>query len=85
MSVPGAVSAWVELSQKFGKLPFDKLFEPAIDYAANGYPVSPFVQMSWANQARAPSRECPAIGRGRARQAWPCPFRDGSRLTLRAA
>jgi gamma-glutamyltranspeptidase/glutathione hydrolase len=50
VTVPGAVSAWVELSSKFGKLPFDKLFEPAIDYAANGYPVSQFVQQSWANQ-----------------------------------
>src|SRR3954468_13017934 len=34
VSVPGAVSAWVELSKKFGKLPFEKLFEPAIEYAA---------------------------------------------------
>jgi gamma-glutamyltranspeptidase/glutathione hydrolase len=52
VSVPGAVSAWVELSGRFGKLPFEKLFEPAIDYAANGYPVSPFVQQSWSNQAK---------------------------------
>src|SRR5258708_118798 len=40
VSVPGAVSAWLELSKKFGKLPFEKLFEPAIEYAANGFPVS---------------------------------------------
>src|SRR5712675_2656602 len=26
VSVPGAVSAWVDLSKKFGKLPFEKLF-----------------------------------------------------------
>ncbi len=47
VSVPGAVSAWVELSRRFGKLPFEKLFEPAIDYARNGFPVSPFVARRW--------------------------------------
>jgi gamma-glutamyltranspeptidase/glutathione hydrolase len=52
VTVPGAVSAWVTLSERFGRLPFAKLFEPAIDYAANGYPVSPFVAESWANQAK---------------------------------
>src|SRR5438445_78007 len=50
VSVPGAVSAWVELSKKFGKLAFGKLFEPAIDYAANGFPVSPFVAERWDPQ-----------------------------------
>src|SRR6267378_2271428 len=50
VSVPGAVSAWVELSKKFGKLPLEKLFEPAIEYAANGFPVSPFVAERWDSQ-----------------------------------
>ena len=47
VSVPGCVSAWIELSKRFGKLPFDRLFGPAIDYAANGFPVSPFVAVRW--------------------------------------
>src|SRR5260221_547887 len=50
VSVPGAVSAWVELSKNFGKLPFEKLFEPAMDYAANGFPMSPFVAERWDPQ-----------------------------------
>src|SRR5882672_3100699 len=50
VSVPGCVSAWVELSKKFGKLPFERLFEPAIEYAANGFPVSPFVAERWSPQ-----------------------------------
>src|SRR3954466_11604969 len=33
VTVPGAVSAWVDLSVRFGKLPFAQLFEPAISYA----------------------------------------------------
>src|SRR5258708_5699389 len=50
VSVPGAVSAWVEVSKKFGKLPFEKLFGPAIEYASNGFPVSPFVAERWNPQ-----------------------------------
>ena len=33
VTVPGAVSSWVELSDKFGRLSFEELFEPALDYA----------------------------------------------------
>jgi len=50
VTVPGAVSAWAGLSAKFGKLPFDVLCEPAIDYARNGFPVSPVVAMQWEAQ-----------------------------------
>jgi gamma-glutamyltranspeptidase/glutathione hydrolase len=50
VTVPGAVSAWVELSRRFGKLPFATLFEPAIEYAESGYLVSPTVARQWANQ-----------------------------------
>ncbi|MEM9576691.1 MAG: gamma-glutamyltransferase family protein [Pseudomonadota bacterium] len=48
VTVPGAVSAWVELSARFGKLPFARLFEPAIGYAENGFPVSPVIAALWA-------------------------------------
>ena len=50
VTVPGAVSAWVELHAKFGKLPFEKLFEPAISYGRNGFLVSPTVAEQWAAQ-----------------------------------
>src|SRR5262245_44621439 len=43
VTVPGAVSAWAALSEKFGRLPFADLFEPAIRYATDGYLVSPTV------------------------------------------
>ena len=51
VTVPGAVSQWVALSKKFGKLPFAKLFEPAIRYAREGHRVSPITAVSWARQA----------------------------------
>ena len=33
VSIPGAVSGWRALSERFGKLPFADLFAPAIRYA----------------------------------------------------
>ncbi|HKB82554.1 MAG TPA: gamma-glutamyltransferase family protein [Burkholderiales bacterium] len=50
VTVPGVVSAWASLSAKLGKLPFEKLFEPAIDYARDGFHVSPVVALQWAAQ-----------------------------------
>jgi len=51
VTVPGAVSAWVALSERFGKLPFETLLEPAIGYAQDGFPVSPVIAMLWARGA----------------------------------
>lgn len=48
VTVPGAVSAWVEISDRFGTLPFEALFGPAIGYAENGFPVSPKIAQLWA-------------------------------------
>ena len=50
VTVPGAVSAWTDLSRKFGKLPFSRLCEPAIDYAERGYALSPVVARQWQLQ-----------------------------------
>jgi gamma-glutamyltranspeptidase / glutathione hydrolase len=48
VTVPGAVAGWVELSRRFGKLPFADLLAPAIDIAARGYAVPLVVQEKWA-------------------------------------
>jgi gamma-glutamyltranspeptidase/glutathione hydrolase len=40
VSVPGAVAAWVDAHERFGRLPLSRLLEPAIRYAADGFPVS---------------------------------------------
>ncbi len=50
VTVPGAVSAWVELHAKFGSLPFERLFEPAISHARNGFLLSPTIAQQWAAQ-----------------------------------
>ena len=47
VSVPGAVAAWVALSQRFGKLPFADLMAPATAIAERGYAVPVVVQQKW--------------------------------------
>jgi gamma-glutamyltranspeptidase/glutathione hydrolase len=54
VTVPGAVSAWVTLSQRFGKLPFADLMAPAIDVAERGYAVPVIVQHKWTAAASLP-------------------------------
>ncbi len=48
VTVPGAVSAWVALSGRFGKLPFEQLFEAGIHYADSGFMVAPMTARLWA-------------------------------------
>ena len=48
VTIPGAVSGWVTLSKRYGKLPFADLFAPAIGYARDGFAVSPVVADKWA-------------------------------------
>lgn len=47
VTVPGAVSTWAALSEKFGKLNFERLFEPALKHAREGYPVTPIIAAAW--------------------------------------
>lgn len=47
VTVPGAVAGWVELSRRFGRLPFVELFEPAVRYASEGFHVTPHTARGW--------------------------------------
>ncbi|WP_263144972.1 gamma-glutamyltransferase family protein [Pseudomonas sp. RIT-PI-AD] len=47
VTVPGCPAAWAELSARFGRLPFADLLQPAIDLAAEGFPVSPVIARQW--------------------------------------
>jgi gamma-glutamyltranspeptidase / glutathione hydrolase len=50
VSVPGCVSAWVEMHKRWGKLAFEKLFERAIHYGREGFLVSPTIAGQWEKQ-----------------------------------
>ncbi|MDI4632447.1 gamma-glutamyltransferase family protein [Pelomonas sp. V22] len=52
VTVPGAVGGWVALSERYGKLSFADLLEPAIDIAERGYAVPVVVQRKWALAAQ---------------------------------
>ena len=47
ITVPGAVGAWAAMSERFGKLPFADLMEPAIEIAERGYLMPVVVQQKW--------------------------------------
>ncbi len=63
VTVPGAVSGWVELSKKFGKLPFHELLQPTIRYAREGFLVPPITAKSWQSAVET-FREYPDFAAG---------------------
>lgn len=59
VTIPGAVSAWIELSKRYGQLPFKDLFGPAINYAENGFLVSPITAEIWNYQLNSYLKDIP--------------------------
>ncbi len=49
-TVPGCVLGWAAMHQRFGRLPWKILFEPAIFYANEGFPISERVAASWGGE-----------------------------------
>lgn len=52
VTVPGAVSAWIALSERFGRLDLGTLLAPAIRYAEEGFLVSPVIGALWEKGAQ---------------------------------
>jgi gamma-glutamyltranspeptidase/glutathione hydrolase len=48
VTVPGALSGWATLVERFGRLSLPELLEPAIRIAQEGFPVSPIISSQWA-------------------------------------
>ena len=47
VTIPGCVAGWRALSDRYGKLPFADLFDPAIRHARDGFLVSPVIADKW--------------------------------------
>jgi gamma-glutamyltranspeptidase/glutathione hydrolase len=74
VTVPGAVAGWRALHERFGRLAWKDLFQSAISYADDGYPVPEIIASYWhesadqiANDAEAqriylPNGKPPAVG-----------------------
>jgi gamma-glutamyltranspeptidase / glutathione hydrolase len=74
VTVPGAVDGWTKLHDRFGKLGWSELFQPAIFYAGHGYPVPEMAHAYWedsvpglmrnpeSRRVYLPGDKAPAIG-----------------------
>ena len=47
VTVPGVVDGWTKLHDRWGKLPWRDLFQPAIFYAGHGFPVAEIIHDWW--------------------------------------
>ncbi|MBV9435571.1 MAG: gamma-glutamyltransferase [Acidobacteria bacterium] len=70
VTIPGAVAGWWAMHQRFGRLPWKDLFQPAIYYAEHGYAVPEIIHDAWSNanftdegkRVFLPNGERPALG-----------------------
>ena len=51
VTVPGAVAGWHALHERFGRTAWKDLFQSAISYANDGYPVPEIIASFWADSA----------------------------------
>ena len=47
VTTPGVPGTWVALAERYGRLDFEDLFEPAVEYAQKGYPITPTLGYYW--------------------------------------
>jgi gamma-glutamyltranspeptidase/glutathione hydrolase len=47
VTVPGGPAAWRDMHRRFGRLPLEEIFEPAIEYASGGFPVTTLTAGRW--------------------------------------
>ncbi len=51
VTVPGAVAGWAAMHKRFGKLPWKDLFQAAIAYAEEGFPVTEAIVEAWSGRS----------------------------------
>ena len=52
VTVPGTVDGWFALHERWGQLPMDDVLTPAIEYAQQGFPLSPVIADGFAANLR---------------------------------
>ena len=57
VTVPGTLRGWQLALDRFGSRGLDSILGQAIDYATNGYPVSPRIALSWESSTGLLSRQ----------------------------
>jgi gamma-glutamyltranspeptidase/glutathione hydrolase len=61
VTVPGAVAGWQALHQRFGKMAWKDLFQSAISYADDGYPVPEIIASYWKDAAETVANDAEAL------------------------
>jgi len=88
VTVPGAVAGWSSLHGRFGQLPFAQVLAPALEYADNGFPLTPITQEKWARGAALlatqPGFAEHFLPRGRVPQVGETVFVPGAARSLRS-
>lgn len=51
VTVPGAVDAWCQLSERHGRIGLEAILQPAIDATRDGFVITPRVALDWARYA----------------------------------
>ena len=57
VTVPGAVSGWHALVERFGDLTLGEVLQPAIRIASEGFPVTPVIARQWAGATEKLARD----------------------------
>ncbi len=52
VTVPGAVEGWARMHARYGRLPWKDLFQSAIAYAEQGYPVTEAIREQWVRSTK---------------------------------
>jgi gamma-glutamyltranspeptidase/glutathione hydrolase len=60
VTVPGAVAGWNALHERFGRQPWKDLFQSAIFYADDGYPVPEVISSYWSDSVEWLSKDAEA-------------------------
>ena len=60
ITVPGALSGWAALLERFGTITLAEAMEPAIRLAEEGFPVSPIIASDWAAEVEVLERDAGA-------------------------
>jgi gamma-glutamyltranspeptidase/glutathione hydrolase len=60
ITVPGALSGWAALLERYGTISLAEALQPAIELAENGFPVSPIIARQWAAEVEKLQRDAGA-------------------------
>lgn len=52
VSVPGTVDAWALALEKYGTMSLERVLEPAVEYAEEGFPVTGIIAEEWKEQEK---------------------------------